>query len=1007
MRIAQAIALYLPEFRGGATLVCDRLSRALAARGHAVEIFSGRTTAAEPLGALKRDMVGPFLTWRVNVGGALHPWSRENYDNPVATESFAEFLGATRPDVVHAHSIQGLGVGILRAARRAGVPVVLTMHDWWWLCPCLFRLSPAGTICAPIVRPGACAGLPDGIALEERRARLLATLDLVDQILTPSAYLRDNLIVNGLDPGRIAVQENGTPPPAAAAGDARPAVRDPAAPLHAVFIGGAGNREKGLEVLLEAACRLPEGVVVHAYAVREEETAALAARIGGRVVCHPPFPAAAIDAVLGDADVLVLPSLMRESFSLVAREALIRGVPVVTSDCGGPEEVVRDGENGLVVPSGVPAALADALARLHRDRELLARLSSAPRPALATPDDQAADAERLYAYVVQRARERQAERAEHERDEFGARSLLRRLLDLRSLLSLRSADVRAEAAAGEGPSGEPGACPAPPAPRPSRTPRFGAGKRVLFLTGIDGAPLRYRVWHLAEQLANAGIESAALYHSDDRALAAARDADLIVLFRAPYSVSVAAVVAEARRRRVPVVFSVDDLVFRPDALVDAPALGHARPEIAAGFRQSVEAYARSFAAADYFLGSTAELVRAAGEAGAIAFLHRNGAGSALLACAERARAAALAARFHAAANGLGSRPVRLGFLSGTDTHDRDLAAIASPLARVMERNPHVSLIVGGPVQVPSLLERFADRVERWPFVAWSDLAERVAALDVNLAPLELPNVFNQAKSEIKYLEAGAVQVPTVASASDAFRTALGGGAGGLLAHGPDEWESALERLVLAHELRASFGRSARRDVYRRYSPLVQEGELLAILDEITARGPCREGPAPSPLPMEAGGGSSVALEPAAAAYDAYQLDAESGGPLGPGREVEQQFVCRADGLRRVDVMVGTYARRNQHRVLLEIVDEHGVVRGRRELPAAKLVDRSFVSVSLEAPAEDSAGRTFLLRATAPEAQQGNEILLWHAPSPLGGLRIGGEELPGRALTFRTFGRDVL
>ena len=79
MKIAQAIALYLPEFQGGATLVCDRLARALAARGHAVEIFSGRTTAAEPLGALKRDMVGPFLTWRVNLGGAFHPWSRENY----------------------------------------------------------------------------------------------------------------------------------------------------------------------------------------------------------------------------------------------------------------------------------------------------------------------------------------------------------------------------------------------------------------------------------------------------------------------------------------------------------------------------------------------------------------------------------------------------------------------------------------------------------------------------------------------------------------------------------------------------------------------------------------------------------------------------------------------------------------------------------------------------------------------------------------------------------------
>ncbi|MEW6270127.1 MAG: glycosyltransferase [Thermodesulfobacteriota bacterium] len=1009
MRIAQAIALYLPEFQGGATLVCDRLSRALAARGHTVEVFSGRTTAAEPLGALKRDMVGPFLTWRVNVGGALHPWSPENWDNPVATESFAEFLAATRPDVVHAHSLQGLGVGVVEAARAAGIPVVLTMHDWWWLCPCLFRLSPAGTMCAPIVRPGGCAGVPDGVDLEARRARLLAALEHVDQILTPSAYLRDSLIVNGLDGRRIAVQENGTPPPGELAG--RGTARDGDGPLRAVFIGGAGNREKGLDVLLEAACTLPDGVVVHAYAVREEETARFAGRLGGRLVCHPPFAAAALDHVLADADVLVLPSLMRESFSLVAREALIRGVPVVTSDCGGPEEVVRDGENGLVVPSGVPAALAAALVRLQRDPELLRRLASAPRPRLATPDEQAADAERLYGYVVSAMRERRSAHAARERDDFGARRVLRRLLDLRSLLSLRPTEDAVEPRAGEelSPGGrrDGGSEPARrDVARAASPPRFGAGKRVLFLTGIDGAPLRYRVWHLAEQLAGAGVESAALYHSDERALAAARHADLIVLFRAPYSVSVAAVVAEARRRRVPVVFSIDDLVFRADALGDAAALEHARPEIAAGFRQSVEAYARSFAAADYFLGSTEELVRAATEVGATAFLHRNGVGSALLACAERARGAALATRFHAPTNGSGPRPVRLGFLSGTDTHDRDLAAIAAPLARLMERLPHVSLAVGGPVRVPESLEAFAERIERWPFVAWSDLAERVARLDVNLAPLELPNPFNQAKSEVKYLEAGAVQVPTVASPSDAFRIALDGGAG-LLARDEDEWERALERLVLAHELRATFGRSARRDVYRRYSPLVQEGDLLAILDEIAARGPCREGPAPSPIAMEAGGGSSVALEPAAAGYDAYQLEAESGGPLGPGREVEQAFVCRADGLRRVDVMVGTYARRNQHRVVLEILDDQGVVRGRRELAAAKLVDRSFVSVSLDTPAADSGGRTFVLRASAPDARDGNEILLWHAPSPLGGLRIGGEELPGRTLAFRTFGRDVL
>jgi len=992
MKIAQAIALYLPEFQGGATLVCDRLARALAARGHAVEIFSGRTTAAEPLGALKRDMVGPFLTWRVNLGGAFHPWSRENYANPVAAESFAEFLAATQPDVVHAHSVQALGAGVLHAARDAGVPVVLTMHDWWWLCPCLFRLSPQGSVCPPIVRPERCAGRDDA-DFADRRAVLEKALACVDRILTPSAYLRDNLILNGLDPARISVQENGTPRPARARGRDGAARTDGAQPLRAVFLGGAGNREKGLQVLLEAACALPPGVVVHAYAVSERELVPFTAQLSGRVVCHPPFPASALDDVLDDADVVVIPSLMRESFSLVAREALIRSVPVVTSDCGGPEEVVRDGENGLVVPTGVPRALTAALSRLAEDRALLTRLASCPPPQLATPEDQAAAAEALYEEVVREARARR-ETAAADAGATGGRSLFRRLFDLRALLGLG-----AEAPVPEGaPSGVPAAR--------GGVRRFGEGKRVLFLTGIDGAPLRYRVWHLMEQLAEAGIDSRAFYHSDEKALVAARGADLIVLFRAPYSVTVAAVIAEARRRGVPVVFSVDDLVFRPDLLDDAPALGHDRPEIVAGFRQSVEAYARSFAASDCFLGSTESLVEAARDQGRVAFLHRNGLGSPQLACAEHARTLALAARFAGGGNGSGPHPVRVGFLSGTDTHDRDLAAIAPALRAVMERLPHVRLVLGGPVAVPAALEGLDERIERWPFVAWSDLPARLASLDVNLAPLELPNAFNQAKSEVKYLEAAAVQVATVASPSDAFRIATRDGASGLLADDVDSWQKALERLVLGAEERATVARSARRDVYRRYTPLVQDGTLLDLLEEVAERGPSQLGPAPSPIPMEAGGGSCVALEPAAARYDAYQLAAESGGPLVLGAEVEQQFVCRGDGLWRVDVMVGTYARRNAHRVLLEVLDDAGVVCGRREVAAAKLVNQSFVSVELEAPVEDSAGRAFVVRASASEAGPGNEILLWHAPVGGDGLRIGGAPVPGRTLTFRSFGWEL-
>ncbi|MBM4131135.1 glycosyltransferase family 4 protein, partial [bacterium] len=77
-------------------------------------------------------------------------------------------------------------------------------------------------------------------------------------------------------------------------------------------------------------------------------------------------------------DVLAVPSL-REGFGLVAAEAGACGVPVVASRASSLPEIVDDGRTGLLVPPLAAPALADALARLLRDRELAATLGRAAR----------------------------------------------------------------------------------------------------------------------------------------------------------------------------------------------------------------------------------------------------------------------------------------------------------------------------------------------------------------------------------------------------------------------------------------------------------------------------------------------------------------------------------------------------------------------------------------------------------------------------------------------------
>jgi hypothetical protein len=154
--------------------------------------------------------------------------------------------------------------------------------------------------------------------------------------------------------------------------------------------------------------------------------------------------------------------------------------------------------------------------------------------------------------------------------------------------------------------------------------------------------------------------------------------------------------------------------------------------------------------------------------------------------------------------------------------------------------------------------------------------------------------------------------------------------------------------------------------------------------------------------MEAGGGSAVALEPPAAAYDLHQLAAEGGDPLRPGEEIEQTFTCRDDGFFRIDVRVGTYGRKNRRPVVFQVLDERGNALAHRVVPAEQMVDRSFVSIPLDEPLRDSGGRTLRLAAAAPDAGPGNEVLLWRAPSERGGLSIGGRPCEGFELSFRSF-----
>ncbi|HEY3110924.1 MAG TPA: glycosyltransferase [Chloroflexota bacterium] len=152
---------------------------------------------------------------------------------------------------------------------------------------------------------------------------------------------------------------------------------------------------KGLDTLLEAIALLRHrpglqllvaggAGAAHAADPDEAHLRGLARKLGvaDRVLWLGPVEQERLPLYYSGADVCVVPSRY-ESFGLVALEALACGAALVASRVGGLPSIVRDGENGLLVPWRTPAEFAGRIEQLLNDPELAARLRRAARPSMA------------------------------------------------------------------------------------------------------------------------------------------------------------------------------------------------------------------------------------------------------------------------------------------------------------------------------------------------------------------------------------------------------------------------------------------------------------------------------------------------------------------------------------------------------------------------------------------------------------------------------------------------
>jgi glycosyltransferase involved in cell wall biosynthesis len=280
---------------------------------------------------------------------------------------------ARRADVVYT---TGMFARSAFAARAVRTPYVVKLTG----DPAFERARARGVVDAGIEEFQRGGGGVRSAAL--RRLRDVA-LRGAAHVFCPSAYLRELAIGWGVDPARASVLPNPAPHVVPSAGREQLRARLGFTGPTLVFAGRL-TAQKALPLLFEAAARADGVALVVAGdgpEAAEAERFAGDPRLAGRVRLLGAQPRAAVLDLYAAADAAILASSW-ENFPHAVVEALAAGTPVIATAVGGVAEVVRDGENGLLVPPGDPEALAAAVRRLVGDEALRDRLRAATLPSV-------------------------------------------------------------------------------------------------------------------------------------------------------------------------------------------------------------------------------------------------------------------------------------------------------------------------------------------------------------------------------------------------------------------------------------------------------------------------------------------------------------------------------------------------------------------------------------------------------------------------------------------------
>lgn len=341
MRVALFHCIYKPDYRGGAEVVVENIAQAIKKSGRDIFVVSvGRSDRHEIVDGIDVFRIKPFNLFNFLDINRQPAWKRLLWHiidlaNDVQTWKIFKLLVKERPDLIITNNIKGLGYGVPLLAKLMNIKHIHIIHDMQLIHP-------------------------SGLYQEGQRLNFLEKTYLVFcrilfsspyKVIFPSSHIRDTYDRLGFFKSSIKVVSSNPLP--LNVGIKKLKKNKSSRKTIFAFVGQV-EEYKGIIGLLKALPGLGGDwkllVAGDGKAIIEAKKISLDL---GQVVFYGHLNQDELEQkIWSEADVLINPSMVAESFGMVVIEAYAKGIPVLASDSGALPEIVKDGKTGWIFKSG-------------------------------------------------------------------------------------------------------------------------------------------------------------------------------------------------------------------------------------------------------------------------------------------------------------------------------------------------------------------------------------------------------------------------------------------------------------------------------------------------------------------------------------------------------------------------------------------------------------------------------------------------------------------------------